>query len=87
MLHRACMLCVFRALIVVLIVYRLRLRRRLLPQVPKCLYRVRAGEALVDVADKFGTSWLQLWALNKDIRRPEGHGLPGTVQVTLNLQL
>ena len=23
----------------------------------------------------------QLWALNKDIRRPEGHGLPGTIQV------
>lgn len=48
--------------------------------VPKCLYRVRAGEALVDIAEKFGTSWLQLWALNKDIRRPEGHSMPGTVQ-------
>jgi hypothetical protein len=30
-------------------------------QVPKCLYRVRAGEALVDIALKFGTSWLQVF--------------------------
>ena len=32
-------------------------------QVPKCLYKVRAGEALVDVALKFGTSWLQVFSL------------------------
>jgi hypothetical protein len=49
-------------------------------EVPKCLYRVRDGEAMVDVADKFGMSWLQLWSLNKDIRRPEGHGGPGALQ-------
>ena len=49
-------------------------------QVPKCMYRVRAGEALVDVAEHFRISWLQLWSLNKDIRRPEGHGQPGSVQ-------
>ena len=44
------------------------------------MYRVRAGEALVDVAEHFRISWLQLWSLNKDIRRPEGHGQPGSVQ-------
>mmetsp|Transcript_5021 Transcript_5021/g.8076 ORF Transcript_5021/g.8076 Transcript_5021/m.8076 type:complete len:594 (+) Transcript_5021:36-1817(+) len=49
-------------------------------RVPKCMYRVRAGEMLVDIAERFGTSWLQLWALNKKvIQRPEGHGMEGGI--------
>ena len=39
----------------------LKIRFFFLAQVPKCLYRVRAGEALVDIALKFGTSWLQVF--------------------------
>ena len=39
----------------------MKIRFFFLAQVPKCLYRVRAGEALVDIALKFGTSWLQVF--------------------------
>lgn len=57
-------------------------------RVPKCMYKVRAGETLMDIAMKFGTSWLQLWALNKKtISRPEGHGLEGTVYEGFDLHV
>ena len=38
--------------------------------VPKCRYSVGGAEGLVQVASRFKTNWLQLWALNKDITRP-----------------
>jgi len=47
--------------------------------VPKCRYTVGEMEGLVEVARIFKTNWLQLWALNKDITRPEGYGVPGAV--------
>ena len=49
-------------------------------RVPKCLYRVKEGQTLLDIAELYGINWLQLWALNKDISRPEGHGLPGGIK-------
>lgn len=49
-------------------------------RVPKCQYRVGAGQTLLDIAKAYGINWLQLWALNKHISRPEGHGLDGAVQ-------
>jgi hypothetical protein len=39
----------------------------------------RAAQALVDIAEQFKCSWLQLWALNKDISRPEGYGVEGSI--------
>jgi len=57
-------------------------------RVPKCMYKVREEEALVDIAGRFGTSWLQLWALNKkQISRPEGHGLEGTIHAGFDLHV
>jgi hypothetical protein len=49
-------------------------------RVPKCLYRVTEGQTLMDIASVYGVNWLQLWALNKNISRPEGHGLPGGIK-------
>jgi len=49
-------------------------------RVPKCLYRVAQGQTLLDIAGLYGVNWLQLWALNKNISRPEGHGLPGGIK-------
>jgi hypothetical protein len=49
-------------------------------RVPKCLYRVTEGQTLLDIASLYGVNWLQLWALNKNISRPEGHGLPGGIK-------
>jgi len=49
-------------------------------RVPKCLYRVKEGQTLLDIASLYGVNWLQLWALNKNISRPEGHGLPGGIK-------
>lgn len=55
--------------------------------VPKCRYTVGAMESLVNVASRFKTNWLQLWALNKDITRPgdePARGLPySTLRRTL----
>lgn len=49
-------------------------------RVPKCLYRVTQGQTLLDIASLYGVNWLQLWSLNKNISRPEGHGLPGGIK-------
>lgn len=49
-------------------------------RVPKCLYRVSAGQTLLDIAAQYGVNWLQLWALNKNISRPEGYGLEGGIK-------
>jgi len=49
-------------------------------RVPKCLYRVSEGQTLLDIAALYGVNWLQLWALNKNISRPEGYGLDGGIK-------
>mmetsp|Transcript_47436 Transcript_47436/g.148396 ORF Transcript_47436/g.148396 Transcript_47436/m.148396 type:complete len:503 (-) Transcript_47436:58-1566(-) len=48
-------------------------------RIPKCLYMVRTGDTLKSIAANFSTSWLQLWALNKGISKPEGYGLEGGI--------
>jgi len=55
--------------------------------VPKCRYTVGEMEGLVEVASLFKTNWLQLWALNKDITRPEGYGVPGAVHPGFELNV
>ena len=40
-------------------------------RVARCRYIVRAREALNDVASHFHTDWIQLWALNPELRRPD----------------
>jgi len=39
--------------------------------VARCRYIVRAREALNDVAAHFHTDWIQLWALNPELTRPD----------------
>jgi len=39
--------------------------------VQRCRYVVRARESLNDVAAHFHTDWIQLWALNPELRRPD----------------
>eukprot|EP00960_Hanusia_phi_P050634 760334-Hanusia_phi.AAC.5 len=48
-------------------------------RIPKCLYMVRSGDTLKSIAANFSTSWLQLWALNKQISKPEGYGFEGGI--------
>jgi len=50
--------------------------------VARCRYIVRAREALNDVAAHFHTDWIQLWALNPDLRQPDtevGHNANSSV--------
>ena len=39
--------------------------------VERCRYAVRPKETISDVAALFSTDWVQLWALNPEIREPD----------------
>merc|ERR1719183_37390 len=40
-------------------------------KVASCRYKVRVRESLVDVATRFNTDWMQLWALNPQLHQPD----------------